>query len=57
MQAAGNQLFTGAAVSPMMSTGLSSGARCETCSSTSRKLFASPSKLSLYSAMMKFATC
>lgn len=32
MQAAGNQLFTGAA-------------------------FASPSKLSLYSAMMKFATC
>lgn len=55
MQAAGDQLFTGAALAD--DERLSSGARCETCSSTSRKLFASPSKLSLYSAMMKFATC
>lgn len=56
MQAVGNQLLPGTR-SPIISTGLSSGARRETCSSTSRKLLASPNKLSLYSAMMNFATC
>ena len=42
--------------SPMMSTGLLSGASRDTCSRTSRKLFASPRRLSLNSAIVKFTT-
>ncbi|SUX63997.1 Uncharacterised protein [Citrobacter amalonaticus] len=56
MQTVGNQFLTGTALADNQYRFVQ---RCEaeTCSSTSRKLLASPNKLSLYSAMMNFATC
>ena len=54
METVSDKLFPGAALADDQHRFIQRASR-ETCSSTSRKLLASPSRLSLYCAMMNFA--